>query len=193
MRPGSRKDQPVHGMRQVGEKAVTEKIRLLICEYCGSVEEMPEHEGPWQQDTWLNEKLKAHLLPSGEKTHGNVHVARIDSGAWLNHKPDIMAKMASEFTMPGKGAGLGQSYYDTKDNFSADAMQCWRVEHNRTVNCEDYRSDKKRLLPDTKADRRELGLDPKLRPNTFLCDFCPYNSIVMQRQRKDKYKYDYSV
>jgi hypothetical protein len=171
---------------------VENKLRLLICEHCGSVEEMPMYEGPWQQDTWLNEKLKAHLLPSGEKTHGNVHVGIVESDKWMMHRDSIIAQMATEFTVPGKGAGLGISYYDTKSNFQADAFACWK-EHNRTTNCDDYRSDKKRLFPDTRADRKELGLDPKSRPNTFLCDFCPYNSIVMQRQRKDKFGYDYTT
>jgi hypothetical protein len=172
---------------------MSDKLRLLICEHCGSVEEMPDYAGPWQSDTWLNEKLKNHLLPSGEKTHGNAHVARIDASDWMSHRQDIVAKMASEFTMPGQGAGFGQTYYDTKDNFSADAMQCWRVEHNRTTNCGDYKSDKKRLLPDTRAERKELGLDPRTRPNTFLCDFCPYNSIVMQRRASEEFKYNYDV
>lgn len=148
---------------------------------------------PWKQDTWLSEKLKGHMLPSGEKTHGNVHVAYIETEKWRNHRESIVAEAAKEFTLPGEGAGLGQTYYDTKSNFLADAFKCWATEHNRTLNCADYKSDKKRLLPDTRGERKELGLDPKSRPNTFLCDFCPYNSVVMQRSRKDKFGYDYTT
>jgi hypothetical protein len=169
----------------------TDKIRLLICTGCGAIEEMPDYEGPWQQDTWLNAKLKGHMLESGERTHGEVHIGKVSQNDWINYGDSIIAQAANEFTAPGKGAGLGQTFYDTKSNFSADAFACWK-QHNRTTNCEDYRSDSKKLLPDTRAERRELGLDPKSRPNTYLCDFCPYNSIVMQRQRKAKGDYDYT-
>lgn len=172
---------------------MADKIRLLICTGCGAIEELPAYEGPWQQDAWLNEKLKGHMLPSGEKTHGDVHIGNIEQDKWMLHRESIIAQAAEEFTMPGQGAGLGISFYDTKSNFSADAFKCWAGEHNRTKNCEDYKSDKKRLFPDTRADRKELGLDPKSRPSTFLCDFCPYNSIVMQRARKDKFGYDYTT
>ena len=151
------------------------------------------YEGPWQQDTWLNELLKGHMLPSGEKTHGDVHVGIIEQDKWTDHSESILAEIGNEFVRPGQGEGLGQSYYDTKENFRADAMRCWRVEHNRTTNCGDYKSDSKRLLPDTRMDRKELGLDPKSRPNTFLCDFCPYKSIVMQRQNKEEFGYDYTT
>jgi len=168
------------------------KVRLLICTGCGAIEEMPSYEGPWQHDTWLNEKLKNHMLPSGEKTHGDVHIGHAEQNKWINHRESIVAQAANEFTMPGQGAGLGQSFYDTKSNFSVDAHRCWK-DHGRTSNCDDYRSDKKRLLPDTRQERRELGIDPKHRPNIFLCDFCPYNSVVMQRQRRDKFDYDYTT
>jgi len=168
------------------------KLRLLICTGCGAVEELPDYEGPWKNDTWFNEKVKGHLLPSGEKTHGDVHIGRIEMSKWLSHRDDIVAHAAEEFKMPGEGVGLGNTFYDTKSNFMADAFKCWRSEHNRTTNCADYRSSKKRLLPDTRGERKELGLDPSSRPNTFLCDFCPYNSIVMQRQRDDKGYYNFT-
>jgi len=168
------------------------KIRLLICEYCGTVEEMPDFEGNWQNDEWFGRLVQKHLLPSGEHTHGNVHIGKVEADKWMNHKEDITAKMASEFKLPGEGTGLGDTFYDVKSNFMADAFKCWKTDHNRTTNCGDYKSDKKRLLPDTRAERKSEGLDIKSRPNTFLCDFCPYNSIVMQRQRKAKGEYDYS-
>lgn len=173
---------------------MVDKLRLVICVKCGSVQEIPDYEGHWQQDIWLNETLKSHLLPSGEATHGEVHVGRVGQSEWNNSssRQQILARLPEEVGMPGSGQGLGQTYYDTKSNFTADAFTCWTRDHNRTTNCEDYKSDRKRLWPDTKGERKELGLDPKTRPNTFLCDFCPYNSIVMQRQRASKGEYDYT-
>lgn len=172
-----------------------DKIRLLICNHCGSVQEMPDYEGPWNYDEWFMRLIKDHQGPNHPPTTQTVHIAKIEEDKWNNPeaRQGVLGKLPEEVGMPGSGAGLGQTFYDTKSNFSTDAFRCWTTEHNRTTNCGDYKSDKKRLYPDTKGERRELGLDPAARPNTFLCDFCPYNSIVMQRQNKDKYGYDYTT
>lgn len=169
------------------------KIRLLICEHDGAVEELPDYEGPWQNDTWLNEKLTHHMLPSGEKTHGNVHVARIDQSDWISHRDDIVNKMAAEFTIPGKGAGLGQTFYDVKDNYSHDALKCWVQGHNRTTDCGDYMSSKMKVLPDTRAERKAAGVDYKNRPGFFLCELCPYHQILQQREGSHEFGYNYST
>jgi hypothetical protein len=153
---------------------------------------MPDYQGPWQNDTWFNEKVKSHLLPSREKTHGDVHIARVEQSDWLSHRSDIAGKMASEFTMPGKGAGLGQTFYDTKDNLSHDAMTCWRVEHGRTLNCQDYMSDKKKIKPDTRAERKAEGMDASARPSIYLCQFCPVHAHVLQKKKSEVFGYNYN-
>jgi hypothetical protein len=172
-----------------------EKIRLLICTHCGSVQEMPDYDGPWNYDTWLLRLIEDHKGPNHPPTNTVTHIGRVDESDWRDpvKREGVLGKLPEEVGMPGSGEGLGQTYYDTKSNFSSDAFRCWATEHNRTTNCGDYRSDKKRLLPDTRSDRRDAGMDPDRRPNTFLCDFCPYQSIVSQRQRKDKYGYDYTT
>lgn len=156
---------------------------------------MPDYDGPWNFDQWFTALVPDHQGPNHPPTQQTVHIGRVDESDWRDpsKRDGVLNKLPEEIGMPGTGAGLGQSFYDTKSNFAADAFKCWKVDHNRTLNCEDYKSDKKRLYPDTRGERRELGLDPKGRPNTFLCDFCPYNSVVMQRQRKDKYNYDYTT
>jgi hypothetical protein len=63
-------------------------------------------------------------------------------------------------------------------------MKCWRFAHGRTSNCDDYMSDKMKILADSRAERKDLGLDPKTRASIKLCQFCPYHSVVMQRKRK---------
>lgn len=146
----------------------------MICNHCGTVKEMPDYEGPWNYDQWLTELIREHQGPNHPPTTQTVHIARIEESKWRDPaaREGVLAKLPEEVGMPGSGAGLGQSYYDAKSNFSADAFRCWATEHNRTTNCGDYKSDSKRLYPDTKGERRDLGLDPKSRPNTFLCDFC---------------------
>lgn len=170
-------------------------IRLLICTTCNTVEELPAYSGDPRGDTWLREKEKAHLLPSGSGFHGEYHIARIEQSDWLSHKEDIIRQMVSEFSTfsaAGEGSGLGQRFYDAKDNYSVDALKCWRVDHARTQNCSDYMTQKMRILPDTRAERKSEGLSAN-RPEIHLCQFCPYHQIVEQRRASEEYGYNYTT
>lgn len=166
-------------------------IRLLICSTCKTVEELPPYSGDPRGDTWLREKEATHLLPSGEKMHGDVRVGRIEQEDWLSHKQDILGKLASEMTAPGQGAGLGEAMYAAKDNYSVDAMKCWRVGHQRTLDCPDYMTSKMRVLPDTKAERKAEGMTTQ-RPSIYICQFCPVHSVMMQRQRAAEGEYNFT-
>ncbi len=162
----------------------------MICQSCGTVEELPMYDGPPQNDEWLNIKTKEHHTVSGEAHIGGL--ATVAATDWNNPavRDEISKKLSTKFAMPGKAAGLGQSFYDLKSSYLEDAMTCWRG-FGRTTDpshCS-YRSESKRLLPDTSAERKDLGLSPKDRPNTFLCDFCPVQSIVLQKQREAKGMY----
>jgi hypothetical protein len=102
-------------------------IRLLVCDTCKTVEEMPPYSGDPRGDTWLREKEKAHLLPSGTGFHGEYHIARIEQDKWIENKTEIIRQMVQEFSKyapAGFGSGLGQAMYDLKDNYSLDAMKC---------------------------------------------------------------------
>lgn len=156
---------------------MSEKIRILVCHTDGAVFELPDYEGPADRDDTLAYRLAGH-----ENHIGNLF--RYERAQWENseYRKAILNEIAKQ-VKPGLGDGFGQSFYDVKSNFQMDAMQCWK-EHNRTLNCDDYKTDPKRLYPDTKGDRKELGLDPKDRPNTFLCDFCPVKSMVQERAFK---------
>lgn len=167
-------------------------IRLLICTTCNTVEELPAYSGDPRGDTWLREKEKAHLLPSGSGFHGEYHIARIEQSDWLSHKEDVIRQMVSEFTKAGEGTGLGAKFYDAKDNYITDAMKCWRVTHHRTTDCGEWMTQKMRILPDTRAERKAEGLSTE-RPTIYLCSLCPINSIMEQKQRAKEGYYDYTT
>lgn len=159
-----------------------DKIRVLICKTCGSAEELPWYEGPVSQDSWLERAVNRH---PGHLAGG---LFNIDVQQFWNTKEKRKITLESLYTqleIPGTGPGLGDDFYNLKSTYLDDAMTCWKG-FNRTTDpghC-DYFKENKRILPDTKADRKELGLDPKDRPNTFLCQFCPVHSLVMQKKRK---------
>lgn len=165
------------------------KIRLLICNTCQSVEELPMYEGRPERDDTLNYRVSFHRYADGNEHFGGL--ATVAATVWSNTEArgEIIRKLRTEMFRPGEAEGLGTDFYDVKSTFGEDAFTCWQ-QHNRTENCQDYRSDKKRLLPDTKAERKEAGLSVKDRPNTWLCDFCPVHSLVIQRKRKARGDYN---
>lgn len=164
------------------------KIRLLICHTCQSIDELPDYEGDPERDDTLNYRVAEHHFPSGNPHIGSL--ARVEAKSWQNknHRQGILEKLG-QAKAPGQGEGLGQTYYDVKGNFQQDALKCWKA-HGRTSDCADYRHDNKRLVPDTKGERKDLGLSPSTRPNTWLCDFCPVSSVVTTAMRKKRGDYN---
>lgn len=157
------------------------KLRLLICFVCKSIEEVPYYEGPPERDDTLNFRTSQHQFASGERHVGQLAVLNEDDWKNPQTRSAIIKQISEEF-----GEGLGQEFYDVKATFEEDAMKCWNA-HSRTLNCGDYKTDeRKRLLPDTREERKDLGLSVKNRPNTWLCDFCPYKSVVQGRVVKER-------
>lgn len=159
------------------------RLRLLICHDCGSIEPLPAYDGPVEYDDTLNFRLAGHRTESGTPHRGSLGTVSEASWEDTEKRAQILREIAKAHA--GGEVGLGTKMYAARSTFQEDAMTCWR-QHNRTQNCEDYKSDKKRLVPDTKSERKELGLSVKssARPGTSLCVFCPYHSVVMERARK---------
>jgi hypothetical protein len=154
-----------------------DKVRILICHTDGAVHELPWYEGPPDYDDTLKYRVAEH------KGHmGNLFVYNKSDWSKSEYRKAILDEIAKQ-VRPGEGTGLGQTFYDIKDNFMAEAAACWK-KHNRTHDCGDYMTDKMRLYPDTKAERKEEGLSTSDRPNTFLCQFCPVHSLVTTKQRE---------
>lgn len=158
-----------------------EKVRILLCHVCGSIEELPWYEGSPDNDTLLAYLVSAHRYSNGEPHIGDLAVILKSNWSVKSVRAQIIAKLNEGRT----GEGLGNEFYDLKSNFQQDAMTCWKA-HNRTTNCGDYHRDSKRLVPDTRGERKELGLSPKSLPNIWLCDFCPVAGIVERKKNKDK-------
>lgn len=162
-------------------------IRLLRCLVCETWEELPDYEGPSDRDYLLEISLQNHKFPSGDPHVGKLF--KVPVKTWMNAE---QRKAVLDQLGRGGSAGLDdldpdKSFYDTKMQFAADAMECWQ-RHNRPKNdCSDYQSDSKRLLPDTAKERADLNL-PKPEhldgPKIFTCNFCPYHGEVVQRKRK---------
>lgn len=159
---------------------MADMIRLLACQQCHTIEELPDFDGPPEHDYLLSHLVERH------RTNGLEHIGalfKVEEDKWAsdNVKKDVTKQIAAK--LAGGETGLGHAYYDLKDTFTADALSCYD-KHLRNPECNDYHSDPKRLTPGTAAERKAAGL-PEYRSNRdqYLCDFCPVHSLVQQAAR----------
>ena len=157
-------------------------IRLLACGQCKTIEDLPDYEGPVEQDHLLSHLVDRH------QTNGHPHfpalLSKVEESDWSdeNRKSEIAKQISAK--LDGGETGLGSAYYNVKSTFQADALQCF-AQHNRNPACSDYKSDKKRLTPGTAAERKAAGLPEYRSPkDRYLCDFCPVQSLVEQAARR---------
>lgn len=168
-------------------------IRLLYCRTCGTIEELPDFDGPPQYDHLLEISVDKHRFPSGDEHIGTL--MKVSLGTWVNES--ARRQIIDEIKGTGlvaKGLGaVDESFYDTRSTFHEDAMACFRQHQRPKGQCPDFYSDKKVLRPNTKKDRKDLGLSDLSKvggPRTYLCDFCPvkvYN-ITKAREQQGEYQ-----
>lgn len=159
-------------------------IRLLWCLVCDTIEELPLFDGKPEDDVLLEILVQRHVFPSGEPHKG--HLLRVPQLQWENTET---RKRIIEQMKGGGSKGIDEfdeKFYDTKNTFKDDAMACFNKHLRPSDGCDDFRSESKMLIPDTKAERKDAGLpDPKRAPGPkrYLCDFCPVNSVIEQKMR----------
>jgi hypothetical protein len=81
---------------------------------------------------------------------------------------------------------VDSTYYDVQDTFREDALLCYSQHLRPKGACPDWHADNKRLTPDTKAARKEVGLSPQGMPVIFLCSFCPVRSYYDRKNNEAK-------
>lgn len=164
---------------------MSDNIRLLACQQCKTIEELPDFDGPPEQDHLLSHTVKKH------KTNGVEHVGalfKVPVKDWENSdaKSSIRSQIAAK--LEGGETGLGSPFYDLKNTYTEDAGNCFNA-HSRNPACSDYHSDSKRLTPGTAAERKAAGLPEYRSPkDRYLCDFCPVQSLVEQAARRKALK-----
>jgi hypothetical protein len=165
-------------------------IRLLFCKNCKTLEELPDFEGQRPEDDVLLQILTERHVSAGVPHTGQL--MRVSLQFWA--VPSIKEEITRQIFQNGAPglASLMPDFYETKATFSEDAMTCWRQHLSPKDSCPDYGSEKKRLLPDTRAERKDLGLAPAAEdgPRVYLCQFCPVHAMVVQKQRAARGDYD---
>lgn len=158
---------------------MAEHTRLLRCDDCYTIEPLPDYDGPPELDTLLSYLISRHTHPDGTPHLGKM--LRVETRHWdaPSTREAILARVREE----SGHTGLDPAFYAARDTFAHDALTCFQ-EHHRNPACNDYKSDRKRLTPDTRAERKELGMG-KFRTglSRYLCEFCPVHSLVVEAAR----------
>ena len=164
-------------------------MRLLKCMKCRTIEEVPGYEGPEggkgtaEFDQILKFFTDQHV--NGKCTREDLVMYDLPVRFWII--PKVKESIEQQLKDGAQGLDVfGTNYYTTKENFSADAMNCWIKEHGQTKDCSDYKTDKKRLKAGTDKERLDLGLEVKAGPKVYLCDYCPVKSIIQEKAFKQK-------
>ncbi len=169
-----------------------EPIRILQCVDCHTIEVLPLYG-----DDALEYLTDKHRFPDGSRHFGNLIPLNINAADGSGERratmadwndPDFRAFIKKHFdeqtvTRPGHGAGLGTTFYDTRNTFQHDALVCFSKHLRPKGRCHDYKDDRFRLLPDTAAERAAEGMS-RNRPGRHLCDFCPVQTYMTTRNNQ---------
>ena len=164
------------------------QVRILYCFNCKTIEDIPDYEGHPDDDTLLEIVLEKHTSAGVPHTG---HMFKVAAKLWF---VDSVRKEIIKQIRSGSGGmdELDPGFYDTRNTFFEDAMKCYGDHLRPKGACPDFRTDKKRLLPQTDALRKEAGLDKvkNSASRVYLCDFCPVKSFYMQKSRLEAGVYD---
>lgn len=157
-------------------------VRLLVCRTCKTIDELPPHDGPPESDV---------LLQLSVERHGETHTGMlVNVGAIHWASPTMRQAILDQINKGSSGLDVfGTNFYETRMTFHEDAMACWKSRNKPQGQCSDFRSEKKRLLPKTDAERKDLGLESAKRSNStriYLCDFCPVRVYNEKKTREQK-------
>lgn len=161
------------------------RIRLLYCSVCKSVEELPPFEGRPENDVLLELSVSRH------ETNGVRHTGHLfDIALKLWSSERVRKEIIKQIKGGSKGLDeLDPTYYESKSTFSEDAMKCFGLHLRPKGACPDWRSERKRLVPDTREERKDLGLSPVKSgtgPKVYLCQFCPVAVYYSTKEREQK-------
>lgn len=169
------------------------KLRLFYCKICHQLIEVPWLRDPREAlahpdapDPYLDPIVEQHM-------HGRPEIAEhasvmdVPVVLWNNpqERDRITQQIYAELS-PGLDA-IAPGYYDVKNQYSADALRCY-VQHNQPKDgsCSDWHAKRKQIVPDTKAERKDLGLSAVPDgPKQYICSFCPI-AIVRQQRAYDQ-------
>lgn len=124
----------------------------------------PHHIEPGQ-DPLLDVLVEKH------RNHAPAQLFQVPDADWREHKDEILAEIKKKTT------GFEGDFYDVRNTFVDDAMECFRQHARPAEGCSDWYADSKKLTRPTPEGQRWQRENFKA-PTVHLCDFCPVRSWV---------------
>jgi hypothetical protein len=168
-------------------------MRLLYCNACRTIDEVPDYEGSDKVDPLVEEVVRKHNVKD-PMTHGGgqyspMRLMKIDDLEWMVDREKVVKLINESNKQVGMDPWVGESH----NTFLEDANKCWR-QHRQPKEgepCIDYWSESKRIGRPTAEGRAALKENYKLgTKDPHLCLWCPYHVVVTTevRHRRGMYK-----
>lgn len=160
-------------------KGYSSAMRLLICNFCKTIEEVPDYEGGDSVDPLVEELVRRHnekdAMAHGGPALNPMRIGVVDDHEWQHNRANVMATINVE----NKKVGFDAWAYEAMSTYADDALKCYRAHHRPTGACIDWWADSKRIGRPTELGRKVLKDQQKLGAgDPHLCQFCPVASFV---------------
>jgi hypothetical protein len=149
--------------------------RLLVCQDCGVMYKMRDHDGPGEYDMELIEIIERHLGKASDprpESHRSLIFRADDATA---EKLDMETEIKKELVKNHI------EIKDYRDELKVDALKCFNRHGRPKADCLDY-------CGDDKVIGRKVGVPKSKR--MYLCNFCPVQEYYQHHIRKAKGLYD---
>lgn len=152
------------------------QIRILHCKTCNRFEEIPDFNGEPEDDVLLDITIERHPGHIGRLFKMPMKYMMV---------PKLKLEVLKQISQGSTGLDVvSDDFYSTSATFRDDAMKCYGQHSRPKGMCPDYCSEKKRLIPKTKAERKDAGLASPAEsgPKVYLCSYCPVKMFVENMQ-----------
>lgn len=170
-------------------------MRLLHCNVCRTVDEIPDYSGSDEVDPLVEKVVLEHhkrdpMAHGGEATVP-MRIAVVDDLDYAHSRDEVMKKLMEE----GKNVGFDPWVGEAHNTFHDDALKCYsqhkRPDYAAGKRCLDYMSEEKRIGRPTEIGQKIVKENYKIgQTDPHLCNWCPYHTTVQTeiRARKGMYK-----
>lgn len=162
------------------------KLRLLFCNACKTLEELPNYDGKDEVDPYVEQIVFKHN-ERDPMSHGGDHLKAspiriyvVLEKEWSTNRAGVLKLINNE----NRKVGLDAEVSEAMNTYSEDALRCFSDHHRPQQGCIDYWDESKRIGRPTEEGRAARKSNPKLgETDPHLCQFCPVHTFVTTERR----------
>jgi hypothetical protein len=150
-------------------------LRVLFCDACGTLEELPYYDGKEEVDPYVEGILLKHNQRD-PMAHGGVRLKAspiiiyvISKEEWATKRHNVIANINERNKRVGMTTWVDESF----NTYQEDALRCFREHHRPQEGCIDNWDDSKRIGRPTDEGKQAVKENYKLgKSDPHLCQFC---------------------